>query len=650
MQARHLPRAGYALGVAFSPKLGREYLWGTALGAVALVLVAGLSRVGLFQAAEEQAQAALLSGRAAPFSPEVVLVENDEQSYVQLGYPFTRASQARLLEAITAAGPKAVGIDAIFAPHGVDGEAGDQAFAHALQESPHAVLALACAVDSGRSPEVISQTLAGSAVPMGETPALGCRSALPPYPPLAGSAKLGHIQLAASHSNANLGLYAFVDVGTQRIPTLALQLYLEGKGLDRSALQQAPDGVRVGERFLHTTHYGEVLIAPHDPEKLHRLSMLDLQRAIGTSSPPRLPATLARELAGRYVLIGNTAIQMNDLGYSPTGELIPLVLMHASLLSDLLEGTTPRPAPRWLSLLLLFGLGGLAIAAALATRPRVAARSVAVIAFGLFGGSLLLLRHGVLIAPLQPLVGVVLAFAAALGSRMVVRERERGILRGAFESYVDPDHLQRILDQPSRFLSLGGARKELTILFSDIQGYTGLSNALPPEEVISLLREYLGAMTHRVRERGGRVDKIMGDGIMAVFGDPVANQDHALAAVEVALDMQRSLTALRKRWAASGKAELAIRIGIATGEVFVGNIGSPGAKMEYTALGPTVNLASRLEGRAPAGGILVSAATRDACQAHFDFEAVPGLTLKGFAEPYQAYRVLGVRLSSARRA
>jgi CHASE2 domain-containing sensor protein len=174
--------------VATPTQLGREYLWGSALGALALVLVAGLARVGLFQAAEERVQAALLTARASAFSPDVVLVENDERSYVQLGYPFSRTSQARLLEAITAAGPKAVGIDSIFSPHGTDGAAGDAALARALQESPHAVVALACALHSGRSPDAISQALAGSAVQVGETPALGCPSALPPYPPRAGSA------------------------------------------------------------------------------------------------------------------------------------------------------------------------------------------------------------------------------------------------------------------------------------------------------------------------------------------------------------------------------------------------------------------------------------------------------------------------------
>jgi adenylate cyclase len=235
----------------------------------------------------------------------------------------------------------------------------------------------------------------------------------------------------------------------------------------------------------------------------------------------------------------------------------------------------------------------------------------------------------------------VLAFAAALGTRTVLRERERGILRSAFGSYVDPEHLERILDAPEKYLALGGARKVVTLLFSDIQGYTGLSNSLPAETVIGLMREYLSAMTEHVRAHGGRVDKIMGDGIMAVFGDPVPNAEHAKAAVRVALEMQRTLSKLRAQWVKEGAGALAIRIGIATGEVFVGNIGSPGAKLEYTALGPTVNLAARLEGRAGPGGVLVSAATREAIGADFEVTPVPGLQLKGFAEPQDAFAVLG---------
>jgi class 3 adenylate cyclase len=224
---------------------------------------------------------------------------------------------------------------------------------------------------------------------------------------------------------------------------------------------------------------------------------------------------------------------------------------------------------------------------------------------------------------------------------LIAQEREQRILKDAFGAYVSGPMLQRILEAPDSHLALGGARKNLTVLFSDIQGYTGLSNQLPPEEVITLLREYLAEMTQLVCDAGGRIDKIMGDGIMAVFGDPVADPDHAGSAVKVALAMQRTMRGLREKWAGSGRAELAIRIGIATGDVFVGNIGSKRAKLEYTALGPTVNLASRLEGKAPPGGVLISKETQAACQAHFELQPVHGLTLKGYDAAYEAFLVLG---------
>ncbi|MFN7134032.1 MAG: adenylate/guanylate cyclase domain-containing protein, partial [Myxococcales bacterium] len=140
----------------------------------------------------------------------------------------------------------------------------------------------------------------------------------------------------------------------------------------------------------------------------------------------------------------------------------------------------------------------------------------------------------------------------------------------------------------------------------------------------------------------------MGDGILAVFGDPVPTPDHARRAVEVALAMQERVAQLRERWQQRFGVELAIRIGIATGEVFVGNIGSRAAKIEYTAIGPPVNLAARLEGQSPPGGVLVCRQTRTGCGEAFLFEEVPPLTVKGFAEPQQAF--LAARSEDAPRA
>jgi class 3 adenylate cyclase len=156
------------------------------------------------------------------------------------------------------------------------------------------------------------------------------------------------------------------------------------------------------------------------------------------------------------------------------------------------------------------------------------------------------------------------------------------------------------------------------------------------------LRTYLDVMSRILLEHEGTIDKIMGDGILAFFGDPIPSENPSRQAVACGLAMQEAMTALSARWAQEGYGQLKIRVGVATGRVYVGNIGSSD-HLEYTVIGPTVNLAARLESNAPAGGVLVAEPTMKACEADFDFERVTGLTLKGFGTDLEAFVCKGPR-------
>lgn len=609
--------------MALPVRKNRPLLLGAIAGFLAALVAIGLARTGWWSSAEDRAQALLLLRAARPVNPQVVVLGIDDAAY-QAFSPFRRKQLARIIEAVHAAGAKAVGLDLWFVTTAVDGAEGDAALGRALREAG-AAQAVPCATEEPADPAALRAKLAPLALPEGPAPALACPGVLLPSASLLEGASLVEVELPHARSSRARGVALFVDTAGVRLPTLALQVL---SAAEHAPIEQLPDGARVGSRVVHASPDGTAVVGVRGD--LPEVSMWEAAQSIGNSEPPRLGPDFAAAFRDKLVLIAPTSRLLRDVGEGPSGGLVPLVALHVSLLSDLLEGRSLREVPRGAMDLATLLLAGLLVAVALLLRPPVAAVSLAVVLLGILGGSLMAVKSGWVPLPLEPALAAALAFLSALGARLVTQERDRALLQDAFGAYVDPAVVERVLADPERYLALGGARRELSVLFSDIQGYTGLSNALPPAQVMELLREYLDVMTRLVRAHGGRVDKIMGDGIMAVFGDPVPDANHPRSAVSAALAMQREMVRLTDRWREAGQATLAIRVGVATGDVFVGNIGAPGAKIEYTVLGPTVNLAARLESKAPAGGVLVSEATRAACGEGFAFERVQGLVLKGF--------------------
>ena len=182
------------------------------------------------------------------------------------------------------------------------------------------------------------------------------------------------------------------------------------------------------------------------------------------------------------------------------------------------------------------------------------------------------------------------------------------------------------------------ATKELTILFADIAGFTKWSSDKSPEMVHGFLSEYLESMAGIIFAHGGTVDKFMGDGILAFFGDPFEQPDHAARCVGAAIAMQRKVRELAEKWRPIVGIELKIRIGINTGKVIVGNLGSK-TRIEYTVIGATVNLAQRMEGGAPVGGIMLAEDAYRDVEGRFEFDDPQAITVKGYERPINAYTV-----------
>jgi len=218
--------------------------------------------------------------------------------------------------------------------------------------------------------------------------------------------------------------------------------------------------------------------------------------------------------------------------------------------------------------------------------------------------------------------------------------REKEMIKHAFTRYVAREVVEEILKDPEH-LVLTGERREATVLFCDIRGFTPLSERLSPEEVVSLLNEFYTLMIETTFKHDGTLDKFLGDAVMAVFGAPIAHPDHATRAVRTAIAMQQGVTVLNESRMRDGKEQIHIGIGVAVGEVVAGTVGS-GERMEYTVIGDSVNLASRLESNAKPGRILISGRTYERVKDLVEVVSLGLLRVKGKEEQIEAYEVVGL--------
>ena len=213
-------------------------------------------------------------------------------------------------------------------------------------------------------------------------------------------------------------------------------------------------------------------------------------------------------------------------------------------------------------------------------------------------------------------------------------------MKGIFAKYVTREVMDQLLERPE-LARLGGRKEVVTILFSDIRGFTSLSETLEPQEVVGQLNEYLSAMTSIIFTGHGIIDKFVGDGIMVYFGAPVYPEEHALRAVNVAIEMQRGIEVLRAKWRSEGRPDIRIGIGVNTGAVVMGNIGSS-QYMDFTLIGDAVNLSSRLCTVASAGEILISESTLREVEGRVEVAKSSETRLKGRIHPVKFHSIQAI--------
>ncbi|HSW61409.1 MAG TPA: adenylate/guanylate cyclase domain-containing protein, partial [bacterium] len=335
------------------------------------------------------------------------------------------------------------------------------------------------------------------------------------------------------------------------------------------------------------------------------ISMVDVIESSGSEEKMKI---LKEKVAGKYVFVGATDETLKDIGPTPSGLVEPLVFLHLNRAEALLNNIRITRIPQWIIILIPLLL--LILSAIFFEHVRAFMISGTVWVVLVYAASYVLFRNSYVFIPSMemfiPFLFANIACAGYLGWKYFLFNQ---VLSNAFDNYVSPEILSWLKETGGKVLQSNSAeRRQITILFSDIAGYTSLSNSLNAENIMKSLRLYLDAMMTITAEHNGYVDKINGDGLMILFGAPKPFNDHAKKALDCAVAMQKKVHEMQDEWMAVTGRELKIRIGMATGTVFVGNLGGAG-HIEYSAIGRGVNFAARLESKSDIGGILISEET-----------------------------------------
>lgn len=352
----------------------------------------------------------------------------------------------------------------------------------------------------------------------------------------------------------------------------------------------------------------------------------------------------AKTLEGKLVLVGTTAPGLMDLRATPVGATYPGVEIHANLIAGLLDGRI-REKPSYVmgaEVVELALVGGLLALLLPLLSPARASLATILGLSGLLVFNLWLWSWGNLVLPLgSGLLLIVFLFALNMSWGYFVESKTKRQFTELFGQYVPPELVDEMAKNPESY-TMEGRNQELTVLFSDVRSFTTISEGLDPKELTQLMNEYLGAMTAVIRRNRGTLDKYIGDAIMAFWGAPVADGEHARHAVLTALEMQREVKLLAEPFKLRGWPELHIGVGVNTGTMTVGDMGSP-VRKAYTVMGDAVNLGSRLEGitKEYGVGVVVGEATK-ALLKDIAFRELDRVRVKGKDEPVGIFEPLGV--------
>jgi len=531
--------------------------------------------------------------RGAIKPPEdIVIAAIDEKSLGRFGrWPWSRDKIARLVKRLTEEGAEIIVADIILS----EGEKNDRILGQAIQKAGNVVLPIVFEFDrESNVPD--SEFLLNSAfrsVANAErfnqySPITAKRPLVPVPEIIRETMALGHINMFPDRDGTLRWEAMVVEYNGYLFPSIDLQTSAIYLGIPHEkVILNATEGIQLGEkRTIPTDRHGRSLINYYGPWQTFKyLSVSDILES------EIKPGTLQ----GKIVLIGATAAGIYDLRVTPFSAVMPGVEKHANVISSIIENRFLRKTNFSANLILLLISGFLFSLLLIKLRSIGAALTTGLFLVLILGPGYFLFAHqGLCINIAYPSINILLIFIFVMVYNYAIEERTARKIRAMFSSYVTERVVNELIKNPD-MAKLGGERREVTVLFSDIVGFTSFSEKYTPEEVVTLLNEYLGAMTEVIFRWEGTLDKFVGDAIVAFWGAPMRQENHAELAVRCALNMVKRLEDIQQKWRSEGKPVLDSGIGINSGEVLVGNIGAEGKKMDYTVIGDHVNLCSRVE-------------------------------------------------------
>jgi adenylate cyclase len=660
----------------------RAVLVGILLGIAAAALAAVVGSTPFGRRVENGSYDLRVRTTAMPAraSSPVVIVEINESSIrgfepVVGRWPWPRLVHGSAIDYLKRSGAKVIAYDVLFSEREgaresivngrtVSGYDSDRLFVESVRRAGNVVLLADVTFEglaSGNAAETDTVNLPGAAY----RPGAGFQSRPEldlPFEELATAASaIGHNYLAKdSGSDAARRVLPFVEHKGLFVPSLGVAAALRFAEVPSESVRLEGDVLRIGEtevpalddlvrtasairpsRQVLFRFTQPVTSADHVRSIFPTYSFYDVALSEDNVISGRAPVVPMSAFAGKLVLVGTTAAGTYDRYASPFDGGVAGVELHATIADNILSAEFMRRARSSVD----YGYAGAAgIVSGLAATllpVTIAVIAVALLVTGLLAWLTAAVGDGLWIGALVPTMAAALALFGGVAWRYFVEDRERRHVRRLFGRYVSNEVIEQLMANPD-LLRLGGQKRHMTVLFSDIRGFTAASERATPEEVVGQLNEYFGAMVDVLFRHQGTLDKFVGDMVMGLFGAPLPDDRHADHAVNAALDMTRTLDELNDRWRRAGRPELDIGIGINSGEMIAGNIGSE-AIMSYTVIGDAVNLGSRLESLNKEYGtrIIISEATRSLLTIPMKTRPIGQVTVKGRSQAVQIYELLG---------
>jgi adenylate cyclase len=606
---------------------------------------------------------------AKPYqSADIIVLDIDEPSIAKLGqWPWTRHRLAHIMTKLTEMGTAAVAFDFIFsepdrtspaqikslwesvhgAPLTYDTFTSipdfDETFATSLSENGRAVLGCAfylsqAQVSAADDPFYLRRwnniETDSSIVPTGLLPA---SSAIFPLPSLRKATRhdTGFLTITPDYDRIIRRTPMIIQYGENIYSALsieAVRLYLRKRN---NLYRLAPStgrlvSINLHDRSINLDPGGVAIInyrnnlPPTYP--VHKLISNEIPRAA---------------LKGKIVFLGTSAIGLHDLVNTPLSKSISGVYVHTTLADNMLANDLLHTIPKsiWTGVIIILGL--IAIAAGLNLSIPLGTLAAVLLASATFAVTIYLRTLVYAASPFEPLASITLGFILTALVRFIIIDKQRKVVRDMFGSMVSPKILSHLEGMTNGNLALQGERRIVTVLFTDLESFTSISEKLPPQKLTDLMRDYFEPMTEICLRHNAYINKFIGDAIMAVYNVPTELPCHVEESVRSAIEMQAKLAELRPLFEQKYGVTLRMRIGIHTGEATAGNIGSE-KRFEYTVLGDTVNLASRLEGENKKHGtwILISEAVKEQIPIAISTRLVGEVTVRNRKEAVRVHEVL----------